>query len=335
LPSGAQVRREASHEHHAAWKELVSATRTPAAALPDTIRFVERDWLSSNQVFFVDGDEATVVDTGYVKHAPMTVAIVRRLLAETGARLARIVNTHLHSDHCGGNASLVQAFGCRVFVPAASLEDVANWDEEALTHAATGQRCDRFTADGTLSPGARLTMGGLPWRVLAAPGHDPKSLIFHCAQERLLISADALWEQGFGVIFPELEGESGFAEQQAVLELISSLPVDTVLPGHGPAFNDLNDALERAFALLRRLRSEPTRLPRHAVKVLTKYLMLDLERTENERLVARLAGTSVLRTAASLLGMAPEAALSRAIDELVAQDQLIREGNWLVNPGSP
>ena len=42
--------------------------------------------------------------------------------------------------------------------------------------------------------------------------------MLYCAEERVLISADALWENGFGVIFPELEGESGFAEEQAVLE---------------------------------------------------------------------------------------------------------------------
>ena len=41
----------------------------------------------------------------------------------------------------------------------------------------------------------------------------------------MLISADALWENGFGVIFPELEGDSGFAEERAVLELISTLDV--------------------------------------------------------------------------------------------------------------
>ncbi len=314
--------------------KVVSASERPAIALPDTMHFIERDWLSSNQVFFVDGDEATVVDTGYVKHAPMTVAIVRRLLAQTGTRLTRIVNTHLHSDHCGGNASLVKAFGCRVFVPEASFEDVANWDEEALTYAATGQRCDRFAADGTLAPGDPLTMGGLQWRVLAAPGHDPKSLIFLCGQERLLLSADALWEQGFGVIFPELEGESGFAEQQAVLELIATLPVDCVLPGHGPAFTDMSGALERAFSLLHRLRSEPSRLPRHALKVLIKYLMLDLERIESERFVGQLAEASVLRNGAALLGLAPEAALRRAIDELVAQGQLTRDDAWLANPGS-
>src|SRR5690606_34982242 len=67
--------------------------RSPmSAGLPDTVRFIERDWLSSNQVFLVDGDEATIVDTGYVKHAPMTAAIDGRLLEQTGTRLARIVN---------------------------------------------------------------------------------------------------------------------------------------------------------------------------------------------------------------------------------------------------
>src|SRR5690606_24773525 len=112
--------------------------------LPDTVRFIERDWLSSNQVFLVDGAEATIVDTGYVKHAPMTAAIVGRLLEQTGTRLARIVNTHLHSDHCGGNRLLAERFGGRTLVPQASLADVASWDEQALTFAATGQRCDRF-----------------------------------------------------------------------------------------------------------------------------------------------------------------------------------------------
>lgn len=314
--------------------KVLNGSERPAADLPDTMHFIERDWLSSNQIFFVDGDEATIVDTGYVKHAPMTVAIVRRLLAQTSTRLTRIVDTHLHSDHCGGNASLVKAFGCCVFVPEASFEDVANWDEEALSHAATGQRCDRFEAHGTLSPGDELTMGGLNWRVHAAPGHDPKSLIFHCESHRLLISADALWEHGFGVIFPELKGCSGFAEQQAVLELIATLPVDLVLPGHGPAFSDVSGALDHAFSLLHSLRAKPERLPRYALKVLIKYLMLDLERVESEALVTHLTGASVLRNAAQLLDLAPEEALRRAIDELIAQGQLIHDGAWLANPGS-
>ena len=44
-----------------------------AAALPESLRFVERDWLSSNQLVGFEGNEAIVVDTGYAKHAALTV----------------------------------------------------------------------------------------------------------------------------------------------------------------------------------------------------------------------------------------------------------------------
>ena len=46
------------------------------APLPDSMVFIERDWLSSNQVLLVDGDVATLIDSGYVKHAPMTLALI-------------------------------------------------------------------------------------------------------------------------------------------------------------------------------------------------------------------------------------------------------------------
>ena len=45
-----------------------------------------------------------MVDTGYCIHAEQTLALVEAALQ--GAPLQRIVNTHLHSDHCGGNALL-------------------------------------------------------------------------------------------------------------------------------------------------------------------------------------------------------------------------------------
>jgi glyoxylase-like metal-dependent hydrolase (beta-lactamase superfamily II) len=300
-------------------------------SLPATVRFVERDWLSSNLVFLVDGPDATVVDTGYAKHAPLTAAIVERLLTDTDTRLTRIVNTHLHSDHCGGNALLAQRFGARILVPEASLADVTAWDEQALTFAATGQRCDRFHADDGIAPGATLTMGGLQWQALAAPGHDPKSLVFHCPEARLLISADALWGNGFGVLFPELEGESGFAEQQAILELIAGLDVATVLPGHGPAFDDVGAAIDRAFARLRALRAEPSRVYRNGLKVLIKFLILDREQADTEAFVAHLCAAPLMRQIAAMLAADPEQMIRAGIAELVAQGQLEAGPGWLRN----
>ena len=303
---------------------------SPAAALPATVRFLERDWLSCNQVLFDDGDgSATVVDTGYLKHADVTAALLRHALG--GRRLARIVNTHLHSDHCGGNARLFAEHGCTIVVPAADRAAVDTWDERALTYSMTGQRCARFTAHASLADGDRITMGGFEWQALAAPGHDPHSLVLWCAGLRTLVSADVLWRDGFGVIFPELGGESGFAEQQAILERIASLPVARVLPGHGPAFDDVGAALERAFSRLAALRADPRRNARNALKVLVKFALLDRERLEPQQLLAIASGAQALENAAGLLGLDLPTAIAWATDALVAQGELRREGGLVVN----
>lgn len=300
-----------------------------SVALPASMRFVQRDWLSSNLLVFFDGEgadrEATVVDTGYQRHRDLTVALVERLLADEGlpmSRLRRIVNTHLHSDHCGGNAALVRASGARVIVPASSLEAVRRWDEDTLTFRDYCQHCERFGADEGLAPGDEIRMGAMVWKAIAAPGHDPDSLLLHCAQARLLISADALWDSGFGVIFPELLGASGFAEQGAVLDTIGTLPVDVALPGHGPLITDLPAAIGRARSRLRAFVDDPRRSPRNALKVMIKFMLLDRQRMPQAQALAELCRSRTIAGAAAQLGLDPDTALRRSIDDLLAQGQL-------------
>jgi glyoxylase-like metal-dependent hydrolase (beta-lactamase superfamily II) len=195
-----------------------------------------------------------------------------------GRRLDLLVNTHIHSDHCGGNAALQQAHGCRTLIPEADARAVRDWDEAALTYVATGQQCPRFGFDGTIAAGDSLLLGDLEWQVLGASGHDPHSVILYCPAERLLISADALWENGFGVIFPELEGESGFAEARATLEQIAGLDVRLVIPGHGAPFAGIAGALERAFRRLDYLAADPARNAQNGIKVLVKFRLLERRR---------------------------------------------------------
>jgi glyoxylase-like metal-dependent hydrolase (beta-lactamase superfamily II) len=267
--------------------------------LPASLRVFERGWLSSNNVLMVDDACAALVDTGYTSHATQTVALVRHAL---GARpLNLIVNTHLHSDHCGGNAQLQAAWPCRTLIPSTEADTVRNWDEARLTFRATAQSCERFSFTGTIAPGARITLGALDWDVLGAPGHDPHSLMLYCADERLLISADALWENGFGVIFPELEGDSGFSEQQAVLELIGTLDVKTVIPGHGAPFSNVQAALDRALSRVAWLRADPARNAKNALKVLIVFKLLDVRTLSFDALLQMLDDASVMRAAATIL----------------------------------
>lgn len=295
---------------------------------------LERGWLSSNNIVIHGvGDEpgAVLVDTGHVVHAEQTVALVRHALR--GQALARIVNTHLHSDHCGGNAALQRAFGAPITVPPGNADAVAQWDTMRLTHATTGQRSERFAHAATLAPGAHFTAGARRWDALAAPGHDPFSLMLWDAQHGVLISADALWETGFGVVFPEIDGEPGFDDVGAVFDAIQRLPVRVVIPGHGAPFTDVAAALARARSRLDGFQRQPERHARHAVKVMIKYHVMEEQRVAHDALLQWAAATPFLRAAWQRFAAgAPLGAwCARFVDELIAQGVLAREGETIAD----
>lgn len=298
--------------------------------LPASMQVFERGWLSSNNVLFIGRDDTALVDSGYLIHAPQTLALLDRALG--GRKLDRLFNTHLHSDHCGGNAALQAHYGCYTSIPVAEADKVRNWNHEALSYKATGQQCDRFGFDATLAPGEQIVLGDLVWDVHGAPGHDPHSLIFHCPQEGILISADALWQNGFGVIFPELDGESGFAEARATLELIDSLEVRLVIPGHGAPFTDVKPAIARALSRVGFLEADPRRNAENAVKVMLKFLLL-------ERQQIPLAEVGAMFEAIPVLAGARKRYFKQGVDELAewAVHSLVRagaakrDGEFLVN----
>ncbi|MGE5452114.1 MAG: MBL fold metallo-hydrolase [Acidobacteriota bacterium] len=244
--------------------------------LPDHIRVLERGWLSSNNIVFLDADCPTVVDTGYGTHADETLRLLQDALQ--GRTLGRIVNTHLHSDHAGGNALLQAHYGCQTVIPPGLQDAVTAWDQARLSYASTGQHCPRFQYDAVLQLGQTLELGGDDWTVLGAPGHDNDMVMLWCERWGILISADALWQNGFGVIFPEIVGESGFAEQQATLDLIGQLAPRLVIPGHGAPFTEVSAALEAAQSRIKWLAADPKRNADNALKALLAFKLLAAQR---------------------------------------------------------
>ena len=242
--------------------------------LPANITVFERGWLSANNILFKGQASTALVDTGYCTHAAQTVALVEQALQ--GRALDKVLNTHLHSDHCGGNAALQAAWpGLQTLIPPGQAQAVRGWDPVALSYAPTGQECPRFRLDGLLTPGSTIELGDQPWQIHAAPGHDPHSVILFEPASRVLISADALWENGFGVVFPEIEGEDAFAAVGATLDLIERLAPRVVIPGHGPVFHDAPRALATARRRLDGFVQHPLKHAQYAAKVLLKYKLLE------------------------------------------------------------
>ena len=303
------------------------------SALPPEITVFERGWLSSNNILFVgQRSGSALVDTGYCTHSGQTVSLVQSALG--GRPLERILNTHLHSDHCGGNAALQQAWpGVQTAIPPGQAAHVRTWDAYALSYTPTGQECPPFRCDALLQPGSEVLLGDRPWQVHAAPGHDPHSVVLFEPHDRVLISADALWENGFGVVFPELEGEDAFDEVARTLDLIERLSPRTVIPGHGPVFHDAERALTVARKRLDGFASNPVKHALYAAKVLLKYKLLEWQRIELTDLHAWASATPYFGALhARHFGDQPQAQwLQGLADDLVRSGAARREGDGLVN----
>jgi glyoxylase-like metal-dependent hydrolase (beta-lactamase superfamily II) len=303
-------------------------------SLPASVQVIERGWLSSNSVVLHNETGATLVDSGYGAHAGQTLALIER--AMEGKPLARLVNTHCHSDHMGGNAALRRDFHCEIGIPEGEAPLVDDWDEQALILAIADQRAERFAYDATFRDDDVIDMGELQWQVIAAPGHDPHAVMFHSPEARVLISGDALWENGFGVVFPQLRGrKTAFAETRATLEAIARLDVDIVIPGHGRPFHNVGAALERAFYRLEGYEEDILRLARHAAKVVFSFALLEKRALPVAALPGYLARIPIYRELNErFLGMSTTAMAEWLVEELERAGAARRQAGALLAVGS-
>ena len=244
--------------------------------LPQGLLFFERGWLSSNSILLDDGKSAVLIDSGFVTHSKLLLTLLSGYLE--ARPLTDLVNTHLHSDHCGGNNAIQTQFpSVQTLIPYGLFDSVCHWDTDLLSYEDTGQLCPRFNADAPLLPGEVHYWSGFEWEVHAAPGHDHDALLFFNPEHRILISADALWGNGFGIVFPEVLGGQGFSEVEETLKVIENLNPRIVMPGHGPIIHDVTESLARAYSKLNYFVQSPLIHASHAAKVLLKFKLLELQ----------------------------------------------------------
>ena len=296
------------------------------------LHVLERGWLSANNILLTDPDSATLIDSGYVTHQAQTLALVQNAL--NGRKLDRLVNTHLHSDHCGGNHLLQTHYTqLETWIPPGEAKAVSIWDAAVLSYEATGQLCPRFKFEGLLQVGQILRLASLNWEVHAAPGHDPHSVILFEPTHKILISADALWANGFGVVFPELEGVDAFHEVAQTLDLIESLKPIWVIPGHGAVFENVDAALGIARKKLDGFVQNPQKHGRYGAKVLLKYKLLELTQVENKAFKTWATGVPYLKQLHQTFGekLPMQDWLEDMLLDLERSNALVFQDNMIVN----
>lgn len=205
--------------------------------------------LRNNVYIISDGTGTMVVDP-----ADNADAIIKAL---EGAKPDAIVLTHYHNDHTGALAELKEKTGARVI---ASVEDAPHIENPGFVGIVeTSAPCK---VDERVSNGDVVTVGNMPWKVIATPGHSKGSICLYIIPQfgnhdlglPVLISGDTLFAGTVGRT--DLEGGS-MEEMAASVKKLAKLPDDcAVLPGH----NDLTTIGSERRRVFARFGDEPDEL---------------------------------------------------------------------------
>ena len=142
--------------------------------------------------------ETAVVDPG--DPAPVLSDAERR-----GWRIDKILNTHWHPDHTGGNLAIKEVAGATIIGPSGENGRVPGLDVP-------------------LKEGDRISIGDHEAEVWEVPGHTLGHLAYIFREDRVAFVGDTMFAMGCGRLF-----EGSPEQMHRSLKRIASLPDDTRL----------------------------------------------------------------------------------------------------------
>jgi glyoxylase-like metal-dependent hydrolase (beta-lactamase superfamily II) len=153
-------------------------------------------------------------------------------LAQTGAKLEKVLVTHGHVDHCGRAAEYARRHGVPIEGP--HVDDRFWIDQLPASGAKYGwPGLEAFEPARWLSQGDTVSFGNVTLQVAHCPGHTPGHVVFFHPDSRLAVVGDVLFQGSIGrTDFPRGN------HQQLLDSIVTRLwPMgDDVafVPGHGP-----------------------------------------------------------------------------------------------------
>lgn len=207
-------------------------------------------WGWSNAGFIRDGEAALLVDTLFDEL--LTADMLARIQDATGIsaeRIGAVANTHANGDHTHGNALVAQA---EIIASEASANEMAEFSPHLLAQlksaGAAGQLgiageyfaeifapFDFAQARGkaptrTFRERLDLRVGDKPVVLTdVGPAHTRGDVIVHSVKDRVVFTGDILFIEGTPIMWAGPVGNWIRA-----CDLILSLDVDAIVPGHGP-----------------------------------------------------------------------------------------------------
>jgi glyoxylase-like metal-dependent hydrolase (beta-lactamase superfamily II) len=179
----------------------------------------------------LDGpDGLTMVDSGVPMRAKDIADAVKRV---GGKPVARLINTHWHFDHAGGNEVFARA-GARIYATAATRKRLAT-DQYTEVFKLTTPASPPIALPSVTSDEFDLHVDNDVLHVAAVPpAHTDGDLIVHFKSRDVIHTGD-LFSNGF---YPNIDASSlgwiggMIAAADRILKLAG--PKTRIIPGHGP-----------------------------------------------------------------------------------------------------
>ena len=249
----------------------MTSTPAPSEILPG-FYFFQRGYLNANH-FAYRSARPVLIDTGYIGDWETTETVLTRIGLDLDWT-ARIISTHTHCDHIGGNHFIQLRSGCAIALHPRGARFMQERDDRSPWWSYYHQEAAFFDPAESLADGQDIQVGPYGFEVIHTPGHASDGLVLYCRSRRILLSSDALWENDFPVMTLAVEGENAIETMLTSLHKIAALEVERVFPGHGAPFDDFNGARERATARLERFRRDPQLVGWDLVKKILVYTLL-------------------------------------------------------------
>jgi hydroxyacylglutathione hydrolase len=178
-------------------------------------------------VFNEETKSGAIVDPGG------DVPAILDAIKQSGVAVEKILLTHGHIDHAGGAAELREALGVAIEGP--HLDDKFLLNDLPKSGAKYGMADARVVVpDRWLGDGDEVSVAGLKFEVLHAPGHSPGSVVLFNTENRFALMGDVLFQGSVGrTDFPYGSEKTLLA---SIRDKVLPLGDDVVfLPGHGSA----------------------------------------------------------------------------------------------------
>ena len=208
-----------------------------------------------NVYLVVDAGQAALIDAGYPDDGSIKPRL-EYLQGMANLKLAHIIVTHHHIDHCGGAHALRQATGARICLHPTEARLLSEWraaaPQDVDIPVEPQTLAERFgawrlataqtTADCLVQGGDTIQVGGITIEVIDTPGHTLGSISLYLREEGVLFTGDTVLGLGTVAIMPPPHGDMALYMQS--LERLKSYQAALLCPGHGPPVRDVARKLQ-------------------------------------------------------------------------------------------